>query len=354
MSTARRLWAARSARAAAVARPVASGSRRRADRSRAPRRPRRRSARPARRSSRPRLTEAAQRAVGELSTAAGAIPTCLPCNSAPRKATGPGTPAALGGLRCRPRRPSSSTTRCSEPRPFPSRASAVSPPSWCSASSRSSSRACPANATDDVLHSRGVARRTFNSIESTADQAEAFVQQGRWVEAERHYRELIGQTHVINYEYDDWLRRLGEIYRHLGRQREAAFVYLYLHYFDMARVHFDDGRAAVRLEANSAEARRALFESQRKLEQGADDFEQVGELERAFDCFQILLKLGKESSQFENLAEVYVNCIRVLRDDNLKFYVLQYYEDFITLAHERNELHAAATLYQEAAAYAAR
>jgi hypothetical protein len=272
-----------------------------------------------------------------------------------------------------------------------------------------------------------MARRTFNSIESTADQAEAFVQQGRWVEAERHYRELIGQTHVINYEYDDWLRRLGEIYRHLGRSREAAFVYLYLHYFDMARgqlaadehvalrarlaeiekkwseaaglyqqaklpvhaavsyekakqvpeaaaawksllhapglahrpyeaalVHFDYGLAAVRLDANSAEARRALIESQRKLEQVADDFEQVGELERAFDCFQILLKLGKESAQFENLAEGYVNCIRVLRDDNLKFYVLQYYEDFIKLALERSELHAAATLYQEAAAFAAR
>jgi hypothetical protein len=44
----------------------------------------------------------------------------------------------------------------------------------------------------------------------------------------------------------------------------------------------------------------------------------------------------------------------VLRDDNLKFYVLQYYEDFIKLALERNELHAAATLYQEAAAFAAR
>ncbi|HWU87247.1 MAG TPA: hypothetical protein VN253_08230, partial [Kofleriaceae bacterium] len=80
-----------------------------------------------------------------------------------------------------------------------------------------------------------MARRTFNSIESTADQAEALVQQGRWADAERHYRELIGQTHVINYEYDDWLRRLGEIYRHLGRGREASFVYLYLHYFDMAR-----------------------------------------------------------------------------------------------------------------------
>jgi hypothetical protein len=272
-----------------------------------------------------------------------------------------------------------------------------------------------------------MARRTFNSIETTADQAMAMQTQGRWAEAERHYRELIGQTHVINYEYDDWLRALGEIYRHLNRPREAAFVYLYLHYFDMARaqltapeligmrarlaeiekkwpeaaqlyqqaklsvhaavaferakqhteataawrsllhhpelghrpyeaalVHFNYGMSAVRHDAQSTEARRALIESQRKLEQVADDFEQVGELERAFDCFQILLKLGKESSQFENLAEGYVNCIRVLREDNLKFYVLQYYEDFIKLALERSELHAAATLYQEAAAFAAR
>src|SRR4029078_5843808 len=124
--------------------------------------------------------------------------------------------------------------------------------------------------------------------------------------------------------------------------------------YEAALVHFNYGLAAVRLDAASAEARRALIEGQRKLEQGADDLEQVGELERAFDCFQILLKLGKESAQFETLAERYVNCIRVLRDDNLKFYVLQYYEEFIKLALERGELHAAATLYQEAAAFAAR
>ena len=44
----------------------------------------------------------------------------------------------------------------------------------------------------------------------------------------------------------------------------------------------------------------------------------------------------------------------MLKDDNLKFYVLQYYEDFIKLALERSELHAASTLYQEAADYAVR
>lgn len=272
-----------------------------------------------------------------------------------------------------------------------------------------------------------MARDTYASIESTADQAESLVAQGRFQDAERYYRELVAQTHVIDYEYDDWLRRLAEIYRHLERRREAGYIYLYLHYFDMARESFpgDDGRAerarilevekrwqdaadlyreagftvhagvmyekakqfdkaAVtweslmksaglrdrdyeaalvyfnygmamsRIDEDSGAGKRALVDSQRRLEQVADDFETRGEHERAFDCYQILLKLGKDSGQFENLAEGYLNCIRVLKNDNLKFYVLQYYEDFVKLALERGELHASATLFQEAADYAVR
>ena len=123
--------------------------------------------------------------------------------------------------------------------------------------------------------------------------------------------------------------------------------------YELALVHFNYGIAAVarstRLARGAARADREPAQARAGRRRLRD---QVGELERAFDCFQILLKLGKESAQFENLAEGYVNCIRVLREDNLKFYVLQYYEDFIKLALERGELHAAATLYQEAAAFA--
>jgi hypothetical protein len=268
-----------------------------------------------------------------------------------------------------------------------------------------------------------VSQRGFHSIEIAASAAQQAVAGGRYAEAERAYRELIGQTHVVDYEYDDWLRGLADAYRHLRRPREAGFVQLYLHGFDAARaafgalpelrarlcevekrwadaaalwieagrpvhaavawdkakvydkaraaweavanqpglrdrpyeqalVQFNIGTAIGKLEPGAAEARKALIEAQRRLEQVADDFEIAGELERAFDCFQIVLKLGKDSGQFENIAEGYVNCIRVLAGDNLKFYVLQYYEDFIRLALERGELHAAATTYQEAAQYA--
>src|SRR5262249_29637064 len=123
--------------------------------------------------------------------------------------------------------------------------------------------------------------RRFNSIESTADQAEAMVQQGRWVDAERHYRDLIGQTHVINYEYDDWLRRLGEIYRHLGRAREAPFVYLYLHYFDMARTQLvGDARGALAAEPASpiyetGALRARLAEIEKKWSDAAQLYQQA-------------------------------------------------------------------------------
>jgi hypothetical protein len=97
-----------------------------------------------------------------------------------------------------------------------------------------------------------------------------------------------------------------------------------------------------------------LVASQRLLEQVADDFETAGARDRAFDCYQILLKTGRDSGAFENLAEGYLNCIRILREDGLKTHALSFYEDFVGRAVEAGELHAAATLLREAADYAQR
>ena len=117
-------------------------------------------------------------------------------------------------------------------------------------------------------------------------------------------------------------------------------------------VRFNLARACARLEDKGA-ARRHVVQSMHLLEAAADGFETQGMRERAFDCYQIIMTIGKEGS-FENLAEGYLNCIRILREDNLKYYVLQYYEDFQQMALERGELHAAATLFREAADYARR
>ncbi len=268
------------------------------------------------------------------------------------------------------------------------------------------------------------------------ERAEALGKGGRHAEAERAWRQLLVNTHVVDFEYDDWLRGAAATYLKLGRPLEAGYAYLYLHQFaqalaafgqaqaplelararevegrrtvgeparehlraaaagyvdagravhgaiayalagepakerrvwervladprlrtmpyELALVHFNVGDACLRA-GDKDEAERRFIHAQRLLEEVADDFEARGERERAFDCYAVLLKLGRDSGSYENLAEGYINCIRVLKEDSLKFYVLQYYEDFLRISLEREELHAAATVFREAADYARR
>ena len=123
--------------------------------------------------------------------------------------------------------------------------------------------------------------------------------------------------------------------------------------YERALVHFNLGNCCMRLQDITA-GQSYMVTAQRLLEESADEFESDGLRERAFDCYQILLELGRRSGAFENLSEGYVNCIRILGEDGLKYYVLQFYEDFLKAALEQKEFHAAATLYQEAAEYCLR
>ena len=266
-----------------------------------------------------------------------------------------------------------------------------------------------------------------------ADRAQRELSQGNAKTANELFLQLVAHTHVLDVEYDAWLKGLAASYLALGDVHAAAQVRVYLgelkevesilpvddfffrgrikeleakrlegasaalrfqeaaelyrkagrrvhaaiasaqagdwpaeradwqrvladphlcdHRYEQALAHFDLGMAH-RKEGTRAEATRHLIESQRILEEVADDFETRGERERAFDCYAILLKLGKDSGSFETLAEGYINCIRVLKEDSLTFYVLQYYEDFLRISLEREEFHAAATVFREAAEYA--
>jgi len=205
--------------------------------------------------------------------------------------------------------------------------------------------------------------------------AQALLSSGRPAESERLYRQLLQHTHVIDFEYDEWLKGIAECYRVLGRAREAGYVYLYLHAFDRAAemfpsatapvdaarvkelegrriggeagnklyaesarqyaeanrhvlaaiayasansprderrawervlrdprlrgrmyeealVHFNVGIAAMR-DGDKEGGNRHLVSAQRLLEEVADEFETHGERHRAFDCYCILLKLGR-------------------------------------------------------------
>ena len=120
--------------------------------------------------------------------------------------------------------------------------------------------------------------------------------------------------------------------------------------YETALAHFNLGEALLRTN-DRAGADRELTVTQRLLELLADDFESRGERERAFDCYSILLRLGKDTGSFENVAEGYLNGIRILASDDQKFYVLQYYDDFLAYAVEQHEWYAAAQLAREAADY---
>ena len=121
--------------------------------------------------------------------------------------------------------------------------------------------------------------------------------------------------------------------------------------YNGALVQFNLARCAKKC-GDGRQAREANVSAVRLLEEAADYFESVGQRERAFDCFQVLVQIGRESGMFEDVLEGFVNCIRILREDHLKYFALQYFEDALQAAKERKELSAAATLAREASDYA--
>lgn len=114
--------------------------------------------------------------------------------------------------------------------------------------------------------------------------------------------------------------------------------------FNLARTSLRTGEAAA--------AREAVVSSVHLLEEAADRYETVGQRERAFDCYQVLIAIGRESGEFEHVLEGYVNVIRILREDHLRYYALQSYEEALSAAEKQKEVSAAATLAREMSAYA--
>jgi hypothetical protein len=137
-----------------------------------------------------------------------------------------------------------------------------------------------------------------------------------------------------------WKRALADP-RLEGRRYEEALIHV-----NLARLGkvLEEGTL---LDESSRQA-------QRGLEELADEFETHGERERAFDCYGVLLYLGRETGAFENVSEGYLNAIRLLAADDQRFFVLQYYEDFLAYAAESGELEVAAMLAREAADFSAR
>lgn len=127
----------------------------------------------------------------------------------------------------------------------------------------------------------------------------------------------------------------------LGAVRESTY--------EAGLARFNHSRVLKKL-GNAGAARKEAIRAVQLLEMAADVYESHGERERAFDCFSILLQVGEDGA-FENLAEGYLNSIRVLTADNLQNYVAQYYDDFYRKAWERGEFAAASSVARDAAKF---
>jgi hypothetical protein len=179
------------------------------------------------------------------------------------------------------------------------------------------------------------------------DRARVLAAQGQMAEAAREMEDggLVAAAAICREKAKDWssARALWSRLAHVTERGDDAYV--------AALVRFNLARCAKQC-GDPRQAREAMVASVRLVEEAADHFESVGLRERAFDCFGVLVQIGRESGAFEDVLEGYVNCIRILREDHLKYFALEYFEESIAAAAEREETSAAATLAREAADYA--
>ena len=152
---------------------------------------------------------------------------------------------------------------------------------------------------------------------------------------------------AIHYERSDnhvaaralWSRLAELLDRQPGEEYAAGLAR-----FNLARMSRQAG--------DDREARAATVAAVHRLEAAADHFEAVGQRERAFDCFHVLIAIGSLTKTFEHVLEGSVNAIRILSEDNLRQHALSMYENALVAAAESKEHAAAATLAREMTEYA--
>jgi hypothetical protein len=179
-----------------------------------------------------------------------------------------------------------------------------------------------------------------------ADRARTAAAEGRTLDAAREMEDAgrVAAAAFFREGAGDWAGA-RTLWSRLAQATELDDAYV------AALVRFNLARCAGKC-GDAAGGREALVASVRLLEEGADHFESIGQRERAFDCFQVMAQVGRESAAFEDVLEGYVNCIRILREDHLKSFALEYFEEAIAAATERGETSAAATFASDAATYA--
>jgi tetratricopeptide (TPR) repeat protein len=148
--------------------------------------------------------------------------------------------------------------------------------------------------------------------------------------------------------------RAGDLVQAVGAWRSVSgHARLRGRPYETALIHFNLARV-LRASGEKGAAQQEALSCQRLLEACADELETQGQLDRALDCYATLLRLGRDEGAFENMVEGTLNSIRLLQESEQRVLILQYYDDFLGLAAQSGEWHAAAVLACEAADFAAK
>jgi len=152
---------------------------------------------------------------------------------------------------------------------------------------------------------------------------------------------------AVSYERAQQVREARALWSRLAQRLETELDDAYpsgLALFNLARTSQAQGDAEAAFEAT--------VNAVHHLEEAADQFESIGQRERAFDCYHVLIAVGGLTQAFEHVLEGSVNAIRILREDNLKHHALRLYQQTLNQAEQANEYAAAATLAREMTEYA--
>ncbi|PIV99865.1 MAG: hypothetical protein COW42_09685 [Deltaproteobacteria bacterium CG17_big_fil_post_rev_8_21_14_2_50_63_7] len=151
--------------------------------------------------------------------------------------------------------------------------------------------------------------------------------------AAKHYqqavpalRRLLHETYVTDFEYDDWLRGLADSHKALKQPLPAGYVYLYLHYFDMALECFKKAQSPLDLAlchescGNFGEAA-TLYLRERKPVRAAVNCEKDQRPEDALAIWEGLQK-SLDPDQIPYAAALvrlnWANCLKQCNEDPTK------------------------------------
>jgi tetratricopeptide (TPR) repeat protein len=129
--------------------------------------------------------------------------------------------------------------------------------------------------------------------QAKAQQALGLVASRRHAEAIPLLRELLLRyTYVVDFEYDDWLRGLADSAKAVGQHVAAGYVYLYLHYFDLAYECFQNARSRVDLALceevrGRYEEAAWLYREEGRHVKAALNLERTGGWDRAVEAWEV-------------------------------------------------------------------